>query len=88
MNHAPQPPTPTGGKRAVGCFSILSMLTAIPLVALGFLIYLGSDDAGAANSGIAGGLAGLGSVAGIVLIAIGACGFILGAVLYARSASD
>jgi hypothetical protein len=73
---------------ASGCFPLLLIVASVPVLAVGLLMYLSAEKASAAHSGVGGGLAGLGSITGILLVGIGVIGFILGAVLYVRSADD
>ena len=73
-------------RRAMGFFSVLLMIAAVPALIAGFLIYMGSSDSADAHGGVAGGLSGLGEIVGIGVIAAAAVAFVVGAVFYVRSA--
>jgi hypothetical protein len=83
-----QPSASRGGGRAAGCLSILLMLAASPISALGLLSYISAEQAGATHGGTAGGLAGLGSAVGIALMVIAASSFLIGAIVFARTGKE
>jgi hypothetical protein len=62
------------------------MVAALPAAALGLLLYTSSSSS--KQAGVGAGLAGLGSAAGGLLLALAAGAFIAGALLYVRSARD
>lgn len=88
---APQKPSDdqqsaSRGSRAVGCFSILLMVAAVPALLVGILIHMISSDSAEANSGVGGALSGLGEVVGAGVIVAAALTLLIGALLYIRSA--
>lgn len=70
----------------MGKIGVALILVSLPLAGLGLIVFLEARGTTRGHSGIAGGLAGLDTVAAIALMVIAAVAFVIGAICYVRAA--